>query len=69
MAIRMESRTPRIRARVAIALLKSLDAVHGECPEHDAGWNRGEPEDAAAIMLVEAMPACVALRANGKSAA
>ena len=50
-------------------LLKGLDAIHSQCPEHNAGWNRGEPEDGAAIMLVEAIPAFVALSANGKSAA
>ena len=59
----------RLRRPSEDRLLKSLDAIHSQCPEHNAGWNRGEPEDGAAIMLVEAIPAFVALSANGKSAA
>jgi hypothetical protein len=66
--IETEAEAAVCKARVAFAL-KRLDAVHSQCPEYNAGWNRGEPEDAAAIMLVEAIPACVALSANGKSAA
>ena len=64
----MHSRSCGARG-VALALLKSLDAIHSQRPEHNAGCNRGKPEDATAIMLVEAIPAFVALSANGKSAA